>query len=51
MCRVIFKVGCIHGIPAKFGEKHTVPLFIYIRAKNTQKAIDRQQLLFVPCAG
>lgn len=51
MCRVIFQVGCIHGIPAKFGEKHTVTLFIYNRAKNTQKAIDRQQLLFVPCAG
>lgn len=51
MCPVIFKAGCIHGILAKFGEKHTVNLFIYIRAKNTQKAIDRQQLLFVPCAG
>lgn len=51
MCRVILQVRCIYGIPAKFGEKRTVNLFIYIRAKNTQKGIDRQQLLFVSCAG
>lgn len=51
MCHVIFKVWCIHCIPANFGEKHMLLASLFISELKTYKAIDRQELLFVPCAG